>query len=106
MEQIIQQIEDIGLKVNHYGIRYLWVTAKRTIVRLDSHELFGLEEDDFGLRIKQIFYINNIKIDLYNPDNNRSTSSSKKKHKSNIILSVSEKKLKIRELLKNKYKLL
>jgi hypothetical protein len=102
VKTLIKQIEEKGLKVTHQNKRYLWVKAKGIIIQVDSYDLFGLEEDDLGLRLKQRFYNYNVKIDLYNPDNNRDKGDDKPKQ----ITSVKEKKEKIRKLLKNKYKLL
>ena len=107
MEILIKKIEEHGLKVTYYNKHNLWVKAQDTIIMLNSFDLFGLEDDDLMLRIKQRFYIYNIKIDLHNPDNNKSIPiKSKSKRKTYVFVTVDEKKKKIRELLTNKYKLL
>ena len=108
MEILIKKIEEYGLKVTHHNKHKLWVKAQDTIIMLDSFDLFGLADDDLMLRIKQRFYIYNIKLDLDNPENNKNTpiKSSKSKRKTYIYIPVDEKKKKIRELLTNKYKLL
>ena len=103
MKQLIKQIEDGGLTVTHKNKRNLWVKAKDAIIMVDSYDLFGLEQSDLMLRLKQRFYIYNIKIDVYNPDNNKTI---KNKDKPKIFTPVSERKEKIRELLTNKYKLI
>jgi len=104
---LIKQIEDNGLTVTHNNDRYLWVKAKDMIIMLDAYQLFGLEEDDLMIKIKQQFYMYNIKIDIYNPDNNKSdTPEDEKEGKPNPFLSDDEKKKRIRELLTNKYKLI
>ena len=102
MKLLVKQIEEKGLKVTHTNKRYLWVKSQNTIIRVDSYDLFGLEEDDLMICLKQKFCIYNIKIDLHNPDNNKS----KIKNNRYIYISVNEKKEKIRELLINKYKLI
>ena len=85
----------------------MWVKSKNIIIRLDSYDFFGLEEDDLGLRLKQRFSAHGVKIDLHNPDNNKPTKGqSVSNSDDDISPSVGEKKQKIREILKNKYKLL
>jgi len=114
VKALIEQIENKGLEVTHYNKHNLWVKAKDMIVMLDAYKLFGLEDDDLMLTLKQKFYQYNIKIDIHNPDNNKSESKEvksdeekvqKEKYES-LFLTVSEKKKKIRDLLTNKYKLI
>ena len=114
MKALIEQIENKGLEVTHYNKHNLWVKSKNAIVMLDAYKLFGLEEDDLMLTIKQTFYQCNIKIDIHNPDNNKSESKEiksdedkeKKEKYESLYLTVDEKKKKIRDLLTNKYKLI
>jgi len=110
MKHLIKVIEEHGLKVTHHNKKMLWAKAKGTIIQLNSHELFGLEDDDLMLTIKQKFYRFNIKIDLYNPENNKTLKHKSSNHKKNVIEPYSEsitlKKKKIRELLTTKYKLI
>jgi len=102
MKTLITKIEENGLEVTHHNKRNLWVKAKNVILMLDAYELFGLEDDDLMITIKNRFYVYNVKIDIYNPDNNKSSSIKSK----DIYVPVDERKQKIRELLTNKYKLL
>jgi len=105
MKQLIKVIEEHGIVVTHHNKQMMWVKAKGTIIQLNAHNLFGLEEDDLMLTIKNNFYRFNVKIDLYVPENNK-TVTSKKKNKIPDIDFVTEKKTKIRELLTTKYKLI
>lgn len=102
MNQISKIIQNYGLEVISMDNRYIRVKAKNLILTLDSYSLFGLTTSDMMLSIKQQFYHHNVKIDLYHPKNNHSEFKNKK----SIDLTITEKKEKIRKMLKNKYKLL
>jgi len=107
MKLIKQIIGEHGLEVTYANNKNIWVKCKNTIICLNIFDLFGLEEDDLMLHIKQHFYRYNIKIDLFVPENNKSNTKTNVK----VILkgvddSVSEKKKNIRNLLTTKYKLL
>lgn len=70
------------------------------IVYFNSHELFGMSEDDMMLHIKHRFYNYGVKINLKNPDINKSLIRDIKENKK--VHSVKEKKEHIKKILKNK----
>jgi hypothetical protein len=103
MKILKKQIENYGLNVSIVDKRYLWIKACDTTIKFDAYELFGLENEDLILSIKQKFYQYNIKIDIHVPENNKSTPIKNKKEN---YITIDDRKKNIRKILKNKFKLI
>jgi len=110
MKILKKQIEQYGLQVSIIDKRYLWVKACDTSIKVDAYQIFGLEDEDLILTLKQKFYQYNIKIDVHVPENNKNTLTNNnnkniKKEKSNYN-KIDDRKKNIRKILKDKYKLI
>ena len=112
MKILIEQIEKAGLEVTYYNSQDMWVKAGGVIIPISKMDLFGLEKSDLILTLKKMFHHYNIKLDVNNPENNKTKGDEvygdkdKKKKYDSLFLTVDEKKKKIRDLLTNKYKFL
>jgi len=105
MNTLKKQIEDLGIEVRVMDKRFVWVNAQNRSIKIDTYELFGLEKDDLKVILKNKFYQYNIKIDLLVPENNKSTKNPKPLYNMEEQL-IKDKKENIRQLLKNKFKLI
>jgi len=105
MKLIKEIVESYGLIVTYSNKSNVWIKAKDTIIMCSIHELFGLEEADLMLHLKQKFYRLNVKVDLYIPQNNKRIPT-KSKNVIPVYSPISDRKKKIRDLLRDKFKLI
>lgn len=98
MEEIKKKIESYGLTLVNSTGKFVRIKHGGLIIVLNMFDLLSMTEDDMMLHIKQRFYSYNIKVDLNNPEKNKTTTD----FKSTPSKTLEEKKENIREILKSR----